>query len=127
MLLFCFYLYFLLMQDHQDLSSNFLHELLFIGLKPFQGFVQTHYRDEGSLEMVKFEDTADDGERITEGMDEESNKKINHEVQYVRTFAKKADRLFLHNQTEYFIESIFVQQTEHSISPISAELFFKAI
>ena len=77
--------------------------------------------------MVKFEDTADDGEGVTEGMNEESNKKINHEVQYVRTFAEKADRLFLHNQTEYFIESIFIQQTEHSISPISAQFFFKAI
>ena len=68
---------------YQDFSSHFFHQFFFIFLKIRIGFVESHDSDEGSLEMVKLKDTADDGVGIAEWLDQQSYKEVDHEGENV--------------------------------------------
>lgn len=59
--------------------------------------------------MVKIKDAADDCMRIAKRMNQKSYKEIDHEGEDIRIITIKYDRLFIHDQRVYFIESIFVK------------------
>ena len=122
LLLFAPDLGFLLLNVDQDLSSYLLKEILFVLLQPPDGFIETHDSNKRSLKMVDFEDTAYDCMRIAEGMDEQADKEVDHESEYVRILAKEDHRLLLKYHAVDLIEELAVKQPQHSVSPVSAHL-----
>ena len=73
--------------------------------------------------MVKIEDAADDGVGVAEGMHEESDKEVDDEGENVGALAGEDQRFFHHDQTVDLKESVLVQQSKHTVGPITTQLF----
>jgi hypothetical protein len=107
---------------NQHFASHFLQQLFLVLLEPAIRPVETHNSNEGSLEMIKVKDTADDSVWIAERVDQQSNKQVDHEGQNVGVLAVKYYGFLMHHKTVDLIECVLVEKSQHSVCPIPAQL-----
>ena len=72
--------------------------------------------------MIKVKDTADNGVRVAERVDQQSNKQVDHEGQNVRVLAVKYYGFLMHHKAVDLIECVLVKKSQHSVGPIPAQL-----